>query len=200
MHKYMSPACNESSASGWVYVVAMQTFRGVDEVAWLWGDQLYVSLLFWAPHLQGSICLPAALPDRLSLSPSLTLGLGGLLPTAVCSLWEISIAFELVIGSKVSDSHYYKAAFTAAAFQVASEAALSCHQSVLCGHEEDRFLKRKKKNQKRTGKVKNKGNSLWNNFYTGRPCLICFPSSEMEAKVLSLNLKTKLGKVREAVT
>lgn len=123
----------------------MQTFRGVDEVAWLWGDQLYVSLLFWAPHLQGSICLPAALPDRLSLSPSLTLGLGGLLPTAVCSLWEISIAFELVIGSKVSDSHYYKAAFTAAAFQVASEAALSCHQSVLCGHDEDRFLKRKGK-------------------------------------------------------
>lgn len=112
------------------------------------GDQLYVSILFWASFLQGSICLPAALPDRLSLSPSLTLGLGGLLPTAACSLWEISIAFELVIGSKVSDSHYYDAAFTITAFQVASEAALTCHLRVLRGHEEDRFLKRKKKIRK----------------------------------------------------
>lgn len=100
----------------------------------------------------------------------------------------------------MSDSHYYNAAFTTAAFQVASETALSCHQRVPCGHEEDRFLKRKKKNQKRTGKVKNKGNSLWNNFHTGRPCLICFPNSEMEAKVLSLLSRTKLGKVKEAVT
>lgn len=48
----------------------------------------------------------------------------------------------------MSDSHYYNAAFTTAAFQVASETALSCHQRVPCGHEEDRFLKRKKKIRK----------------------------------------------------
>ena len=92
-------------------------------------------------------CLHPCLIDLTCLL-ALLWGLRGLLPTAACSLWKIPIAFELVIGSKVSDSHYYKAAFTITAFQVASQAALTCHLRVLPGHEAGRILKRKKKNQK----------------------------------------------------
>lgn len=66
-----------------------------------------LSLFYFGLSLfQETACLPAYPPDGVSLSHGFTLEPEGLLPTTVGSLWETSIAFELVIGSKVSDSHY----------------------------------------------------------------------------------------------
>lgn len=86
-----------------------------------------VPTLFWArpPPGVAPACPPVRLPDGLSPSHSLSPGPGGLLPTPVCSLWEISIAFELVIGSEVSDSHYWNVGFKMTPFRVASLAALT---------------------------------------------------------------------------
>lgn len=86
--------------------------------------------------------MPAYLPDRLNLSHGLTLEPGGLLPTIACSLWGISIAFELVIGSKTSNPHYYTAGFKMTPFRFAGEAALTRHLRIQHGHKEDRLSKK----------------------------------------------------------
>lgn len=103
-----------------------RTFKGADPVASLGYDRLCPHSILGSPSTRSGPRLPACgLPDGLSPSHSLSPGPGGLLPTPVCSLWEISIAFELVIGSEVSDSHYWNAGFKMTPFRVASLAALT---------------------------------------------------------------------------
>jgi hypothetical protein len=51
----------------------------------------------------------------------------------------MSIAFELVISSEMSDYHDYGAGFKITAFPVASQAVLTCHLRIPPGHKEDNF-------------------------------------------------------------